>query len=382
MSNVAEPRTTAQSTYDIRVPYAYLPDQFADPEPIFAEIRELVATGDFTLGKALLEFELALAEFVGARYAIGVNSGTDALRLSLLAAGVGKGDEVVTAANTFVATVSAIHDVGARPVFVDVDDSFCLDVDQVAHVISERTKAIMPVHLTGNVANMDRLLPIAERSGVMVIEDACQAVGSRRGGKSAGTWGLTGAYSLHPLKFVNIWGDGGVIVTDDPGIERKLRLLRNHGLADRDTVVMLGCNSRLDSLQAIVAKATLRDAASIIEQRQANAAVYDAGLAGMRHVHPPVCDPAVSHTYVTYQILVEDRDRLLAHCEARGIEAKIHYPVPVYRQQGLQRFGYKLGDFPIADRQADCTLSLPVHQYLSRSQLDHVVATIRDFYDE
>ena len=382
MSEIAAPMRGTPVVPSMAVEYAYLPAQFADPESILEEIRALVATGDFTLGHVLGEFERSFAKFVGAAHAIGVNSGTDALKLSLLAAGVGKGDEVITAANTFVATVSAIHDVGARPVFVDVDSSFCLDVDRVAHAINERTKAIIPVHLTGNVADMDRLLPIAARSNALIIEDACQAVGSRRNGRNAGTWGLTGAYSLHPLKFLNIWGDGGVIVTDDAAIDYKLRLLRNHGLADRDTVVMLGCNSRLDSLQAIVAKSTLRDAASIIERRQANAAVYNSGLAGMRDVCPPVCAPAVSHTYVTYQILVEQRDDLLAYCKARGIEAKIHYPIPVYRQRGLQQFGYKQGDFPVTDRQASSTLSLPVHQYLTRSQLDHVVATVREFFGE
>lgn len=381
MSEISDPMKVLKKAHEISVPYAYLPAQFADPEPILNEIRALVATGDFTLGKAVAEFERTWANFVGARYAIGVNSGTDALRLSLLAAGVGKGDEVITAANTFVATVSAIHDVGARPVFVDVDASFCLDVDLVASAINERTKAIMPIHLTGNVADMDRLLPIAQQNGVLIIEDACQAVGSSRNGKHAGTWGLTGAYSLHPLKFVNIWGDGGVIVTDDPEIDRKLRLLRNHGLADRDTVVLLGCNSRLDSLQAIVARSTLGHAASIIEHRQANAAVYDAGLAGMREVRSPSCDPNVCHTYVTYQILAEDRDDLLAHCRAHGIDVKIHYPIPVYRQQALQQFGYKLGDFPVTDLQARSTLSLPVHQYLTRAQVDHVVATIREYFD-
>lgn len=365
----------------VQVPFAYLSEQFADPDAILADIRALVSTGDFTLGKVVGEFERAFADFVGAKHAIGVNSGTDALKLSLMAAGVGPGDEVITAANTFIATVGAINEVGARPVFVDVDDSFCLNVDQVAQAITPRTRAIIPVHLTGNVADMDRLVPIAQRHGIPIVEDACQAIGSRRGGKGAGTWGLAGTYSLHPLKFLNIWGDGGVIVTSDDAAERKLRLLRNHGLVDRDTIVLLGCNSRLDSLQAVVAKRLLLDAGSIIEKRNLNARAYDQGLAGLAQVQPPARDAAVTHTFVTYQILADDRDGLLAHCKARGVDAKIHYPVPVYRQEGLRHFGYKPGDFPVTDKQAARTLTLPVHQYLTSVQVEHVVSTIREFYN-
>jgi dTDP-3-amino-2,3,6-trideoxy-4-keto-D-glucose/dTDP-3-amino-3,4,6-trideoxy-alpha-D-glucose/dTDP-2,6-dideoxy-D-kanosamine transaminase len=377
MSGAPDTRKAPSTT----VPFPYLKDQFAAPDGILAEIRALALTGDFTLGRAVGEFERAFADFVGAKHAIGVNSGTDALKLSLMAAGVGPGDEVITAANTFIATVGAIHEVGARPVFVDVDDSFCLSVEQMAQAISPRTRAIIPVHLTGNVADMESLLPIAQRHGIPVIEDACQAIGSRRNGKAAGTWGLTGTYSLHPMKFLNIWGDGGVIVTDDDSVDRKLRLLRNHGLVDRDTIVMMGCNSRLDTLQAVVAKRLLQDADEIVAKRTANAQTYDDGLAGIRQVKTPRRDAAVLHTYVTYQILAEDRDGLLAHCQSRGVDAKIHYPVPVYRQEGLRRFGYKAGDFPVTDRQAATTLTLPVHQYLERAQLQHAISIIREYYN-
>ncbi len=366
---------------DVKVPFAYLSDQFANPDAILADIRALVLTGDFTLGKAVGEFESAFAAYVGAKHAIGVNSGTDALKLSLMAAGVGPGDEVITAANTFIATVGAINEVGAKPVFVDVDASFCLNVDLVAQAISPRTKAILPVHLTGNVADMERVTTVAERHGIPVIEDACQAIGSRRGGRNAGCWGLTGTFSLHPLKFLNIWGDGGVVVTSDDAVDRKLRLLRNHGLADRDTIVTLGCNSRLDSLQAVVARRLLHDADTIIERRNANATAYDRGLAGVPQVKTPWRDPSVVHTFVTYQILAENRDGLLAYCKAHNVDAKIHYPVPVYRQEGLRHFGYKAGDFPVTDAQAASTMTLPVHQYLDAQQVEHVVSTVRDFYN-
>jgi dTDP-4-amino-4,6-dideoxygalactose transaminase len=365
----------------VTVPFAYLSEQFADPEPILAEIRLLVGSGDFTLGKALAEFEDLFADFIGAKHAIGVNCGTDAIRLSLMAAGVGPGDEVITAANTFIATIGAISDVGARPKFIDVEDSFCLDVDQLEAAIGPRTRAIVPVHLTGNMTDISRVMTIADRRGFPVIEDACQAIGSRWDGRSAGNWGLTGAYSLHPMKFLNIWGDGGVITTNDSKIDRHLRLLRNHGLVDRDTIVLMGCNSRLDTLQAIVAKWMLKDANSIIQRRNANADLYDAGLEDIPQVRTPARRRNVVHTFVTYQIFAEDRDELLAFCKARGVDAKIHYPVPVYRQEGLKHFGYKAGDFPVTDRQASTILTLPVHQYLKRHQIDHVIATIRAYYN-
>lgn len=371
---------TDQDSPPQTVPFAYLSEQFANPEPILDEIRALIATGDFTLGKAVTEFERRFAEFIGSDHAIGVNCGTDAIRLSLMAANVGPGDEVITAANTFIATVGAINEVGARPILVDVDDSFCFDVGQVERAISSRTKAVVPVHLTGNMVDMPRLMEVTHRHGIVVVEDACQAIGSRWNGKSAGNWGLTGTYSLHPLKFLNIWGDGGVVTTNDSAVAKKLWLLRNHGLADRDTIVTLGCNSRLDTLQAIVANRMLNDADHIIGRRNANAHAYDSGLAGVAQVRTPLRRSEVTHTFVTYQIFAEDRDGLLAYCRARGVDAKVHYPVPLYQQEGLKHFGYRKGDFPITDRQAATVLTLPVHQYVSPAQIDYVIATVREYY--
>jgi dTDP-4-amino-4,6-dideoxygalactose transaminase len=364
----------------IRVPFAYLGEQFADAEPLFEEIRRLVQTGDFTLGKAVAEFEAEFATFLGAHHAIGVNSGTDALKLSLKALGVGPGDEVITAANTFIATVGAICETGARPVLIDVDDSLCMDPERLGEAIGERTKAILPVHLSGNVADLPRILSLAERHGVAVIEDACQAIGSRLNDKAAGSWGLSGAFSLHPLKFLNVWGDGGVIVTNDDKFAQRLRLLRNHGLIDRDTIVLLGGNSRLDSLQALVARWVLGQADDIVARRNANAARYDEGFAAIAQLRLPPRRDGVLHSYVTYQAFAEDRNALLAHCVARGIECKVHYPLPLYRQPGLEHFGYRAGDFPVADRQAATTITFPVHQYLSDEQIDFAIRTVREFY--
>ena len=232
----------------MRVRYSYLEQQFQNADDLWEELRSFVATGDFTLGQPLVEFELKFAELIGARHAIGVNSGTDAIKLSLKALGVGQSDEDVTAANTFVATVGAIAELGAIPVFVDCDDTFCMDTNQVESVITERTKAIVPVHFTGYMTEMRRLMPISEKYTVPVVEDACQAILGSIDEKNAGTWGITGAFSLHPLKNLNVWSDGGVIVTDSDDIAASLKLLRNHGLVDRDTVSVLG----LDTIQAVV----------------------------------------------------------------------------------------------------------------------------------
>jgi len=363
-----------------KVPFAYLREQFADAERIFAELRALVVSGDFTLGKAVAEFEAAFAARLRARHAIGVNSGTDALKLSLRALGVGPGDEVITAANTFIATAGAVADVGARTVFVDVDDSFCIGPGQIERAITAKTKAIIPVHLTGNVADMPRIAEIAARRGIPIVEDACQALCSTLDGACAGTWGATGTFSLHPLKFLNIWGDGGVIVTNDDAMARQLRLLRNHGLQDRDRVVLLGVNSRLDTLQAVVARHVLETADTIIRRRNENAAVYDAGFASIPEVKVPPRNPRVRHTFVTYQVFAKDRDRLLAHCIANGVECKVHYPVPLYRQPGLGHLGYQAGAFPVTDRHAAETITFPVHQYVARDQLDYAIEVVRRFY--
>jgi dTDP-4-amino-4,6-dideoxygalactose transaminase len=355
-------------------------EQFADPEPIFARLREVIATGDFTLGKAVGEFEARFANAVGVQFAFGVGSGTDGLRLALKVLGIGPGDEVITAANTFIATVGAIADTGAVTKFVDCKNDFCMDVSLLEAAITPRTKAIIPVHMTGAMVNMPHLLAIAAARGIPVIEDACQAIKSSLDQRPAGSWGVIGAFSLHPLKFINIWGDGGVMTTNDAHIAKRISLLRNHGLQSRDVIVSLGVNSRLDTVQAVVALHVLDQADWIANKRRMNAAFYDQALAHIEQVRIPPRDPRVLHSYVTYQVLAQRRDALLAHCAARAIECKIHYPIPLYCQQGLRHLGYKRGDFPVTDRHADTTITLPVHQYLTRDQLSFVVDSIAEFY--
>ena len=255
----------------MKVRYSYLAQQFAGCDDLWDQLKSFVPTGDFTLGKPLQEFEQRFAKLIGTKYAIGVNSGTDAIKLSLKALGVGHGDEVITAANTFVATVGAISELGATPVFVDCDDTFCMDVSLLEAAITQQTKAIVPVHFTGYMTDMRKLLPISSKYQLPVIEDACQSILSEFEGKNAGTWGQTGAFSLHPLKNLNVWSDGGIITTSSLKNYNKLKLLRNHGLIDRDTVKICGYNSRLDTFQAVVGNWLLPKAKRIAQKRIENA---------------------------------------------------------------------------------------------------------------
>jgi aminotransferase EvaB len=365
-----------------RVRYSYLGQQFEDPSDILAQIRAIVGDGSFTLGPAVAQFEAKFAALIGTEHAIGVGSGTDAIKLSLRAAGIGHGDEVITAANTFVATVGAIAEVGATPVFVDCDDSFCMDVAQVEAAITPRTKAIVPVHFTGETVDMPALMKIAERRGLSVIEDACQSILGESDGKRAGTWGAAGAFSLHPLKNLNVWGDAGVIATNDDAVAARLRLLRNHGLTNRDEVEILGHNSRLDSVQAAVGLWLIDSTHAITEARIANAAYYDAQFATIPQLTVPPRRAASKRVFHLYMVFVapEERDALYAYCLEHGISAKIHYPIPIYRQKALAHLGLREGDFPVTDRHARTVLSFPVDQHLSREEQAYVVDTVRSFY--
>jgi len=363
-----------------KVRYSYLGQQFADPSEILERLRALVATGDFTLGKPVAEFEERFADLIGTRHAIGVGSGTDALKLPLKALGLGPGDEVITAANTFIATVGAINEVGATTRFVDCDDSFCMDVSQLEAAITPRTKAIMPVHFTGEPADMAAVMAVAEKHGLPVVEDACQGILAETGDRRAGTWGNAGGFSLHPLKNLNVWGDGGVIVTNDDDMNRKLRLLRNHGLANRDEVEILGYNSRLDSVQAVVGNWLIGDTHAITDRRIENGAYYDTAFAQISGITVPPRRAGVKRVFHLYILFAEQRDALYAYCKDKGISAKIHYPVPIYAHPGLAHLGYRKGDFPVADRHADNIISFPVDQHISRDEQDYVIATVREFY--
>jgi aminotransferase EvaB len=365
----------------MRVPFSYLDRQFADVDAYLQDIRALALSGDFTLGPAVDAFERQFAAMSGLPHAIGVGSGTDALILSLEVLGIGSGSEVITSPNTFIATVGAIVATGARPVFVDSSEGFTIDPDLIEAAITPATRAIVPVHYSGNVAEMPRIMEIARRYGLIVVEDACQAIKAERDGLPVGSWGEAAAFSLHPLKNLNVWGDAGVILTQSAELNEKLRLRRNHGLASRDEVVVFGRNSRLDALQAIVGNRLIEQAEAITNVRIANARRYDEALADLAPmVRIPERDANVRHVFHLYMVRVERRDELLAFLQDRGIGARVHYPLPVHLQPAARYLGYKAGDFPVAEADARTLITLPAHQHLTQDEIDYTIEAVRAFY--
>jgi dTDP-4-amino-4,6-dideoxygalactose transaminase len=365
----------------LQVKFSYLQRQFADVEAYLKEVRDLVLSGDFTLGASVQEFEQRFARLSGMPYAVGVGSGTDALALPLKVLGVSAGDEVITTPTTFIATVGAIVTTGARPVFVDSEDGFVIDPAKIEAAITPRTKAIMPVHYTGNVADMPAIMQIARKHNLIVVEDACQAISAGVNGQLVGSWGAAAGFSLHPLKNLNVWGDGGVVVTRSQELAEKLRLYRNHGLVNRDEVAMFGINSRLDGLQAVIGNRLIAEVEWITDKRIANAKRYDEALAGLGEcVRIPQRRPGVKHVYHLYMVRVQRRDELLAHLNRNGIEAKVHYPIPVHLQKAAGYLGYKEGDFPVCEADSRSIITLPAHQHLKEDELDYVVDSVRRFY--
>jgi dTDP-4-amino-4,6-dideoxygalactose transaminase len=363
------------------VPYSYLNRQFSDIDAYLDDIRQVVRAGDFTLGPAVEQFEDRFAALTGLPHAIGVGSGTDALILPLRALGIGPGDEVITSPNTFVASVAAIAMTGAKPVFVDNNDEYTIDVDRIEAAITPRTKAILPVHLTGNPADMPAIVAICDRHNLAIVEDAAQAILAAIDGKHVGSWGAAAGFSLHPLKNLNVWGDGGIVVTRSAAMRDKLRLLRNHGMATRDDIHVWGANSRLDSVQAVVALRLMSEVRDITDRRIANARKYDRAFADMSDVITvPRRRPNVCQVFHTYVILVSERDRLLRHLLERGIRAKVHYPIPLHLQPAASGLGYRPGDFPVCEAHCRSMLTLPVHQHLTAQEIDSVVGEVRRFY--
>lgn len=365
----------------MQVKYAYLDRQFAEVEEYFRDLRHLVTTGEFTLGPFVEAFEQKFAKYIGIKHAIGTNTGTGALILSLKAVGVKPGDEVITVANTFIATAGAIVAVGARPVFVDCDDRYQIDARKLEGAITPRTKAIIPVHWAGCSPDMDAIMAIADKRRIPVVEDACPAVGAKVNGRAAGTFGKVNAFSMHPLKPLNVWGDGGIIVTNDDKAAEFLRLYRNHGLVDRDHVDIWGVNDRLQPFQAVVASRVLDAVDGLVERRIHNAWRLDAGLKGLSpKVRTPARPAGNREAFQLYLCTAERRDELIKFLISKGIEAKVHYPIPIHLQRAAKDLGYKRGDFPLCERQADEIVTLPAHQHINDEQIDYIISAIRDFY--
>ena len=365
----------------LKVPYVDIPGQHA---PLLAELAAAAAgvieRGQFILGPEVGEFERRFAALCGTRFALGVNSGGDALALSLRALGIGPGDEVITAPNSFIASASCVVQVGARPVFVDVREDYNLDPGRLEAAITSKTRAIFPVHLTGRPADMEPLLKVAGRHGLRVIEDAAQAVLAEYRGQRVGSIGALGCFSLHPLKTLNACGDGGVVTTNDEALYQRLALLRNFGLKSRENAEIWGVNSRLDTLQAALLLVKLKRLERWTEQRRSHAAYYQQALAGIPGVRVPSDQPYEKAVYHTFIIQAERRDELKAFLLQEGIGTAIHYPIPIHLQTAAAGLGYGRGSFPEAERQAGRILSLPVYPELTTEQLQCVAGAVRKFY--
>ncbi len=364
------------------IPLVDLKTQYAaHREELVQAVNDVLEGTSFILGGQVAAFEESFAGFIGARRAVGVASGTDALHLALRAAGMQPGDEVITAVNTFFATAAAIELAGGRPVFVDCDPrSYLMDADAVKRAITPRTKALMPVHLYGQVAPMDELAEIAERHDLVIIEDACQAHGAAYKGRRAGTFGAAAAFSFYPGKNLGAFGDGGAVTTGDEGFYRRLLALRNYGSSVKYHHPVFGINSRLDELQAAVLNVKLRYLEEWNGARTRAADRYRENLASCPSIVLPEPAPHSTHVYHLFVVQVEgDRDALVERMAQKNIQCGIHYPLPLHLQQAYARLGYGAGDFPRAEAMAKKIISLPLFPEITAEQIDYVCECLVGF---
>lgn len=363
------------------IPYTDLGRQHRRQVPqLLAAFRRVLSKGKFVLSEVLDDFESEFARFCGTRHAVGVNSGTDALVLALKVVGIQPGDEVITVPNSYLASASAIALAGGTVRFVDVASDMNMDPKALSRAITSKTRAIIPVHLTGRPARMAEILRIARRHGLRVIEDAAQAAGANYRGKPVGSWGDLGCFSFHPLKNLNACGDAGAVVTSNASWAKKLKILRNHGHPHRDDCLEFSLNSRLDGLQAEILRIKLRSLGAVTRRRKRNAALYQSLLAGCPQVDCPQDEPGMESVYHTFVIQCEKRDHLRKHLARKGIGTAVHYPVPIHLMKVGKKLGFKKGAFPETEHLTKRILSLPIHQDLSERQIRAVALEILRFY--
>lgn len=361
--------------FDLRRQYEKLKVELDDA------FRRVFEKGNFILGENVRLFEEEFASYSGAKFAVGVGSGTEALHLSLRACGVGPGDEVITVPNTAVPTVSAISSAGARPVFVDITpDIHTINVEKIEEKITEKTKVILPVHLYGHPAEMGQILKLAKAHNLKVIEDACQAHGAKYNGKNAGTIGGLGCFSFYPTKNLGAYGDGGMVVTSDGELYEKLVMLRNYGEVKKFTSKIEGFNSRLDEIQAAVLRIKLRYLDEWNNERGNIAELYQQLLKDS-DIQLPHEREWAKHVYHLFVIKVNKRDTLRNYLEEHGIGTQIHYPIPIHQQEAYKKLGYREGDFPVSEKNAEEILSIPIYPELTTVEVETVARCIKEFHD-
>ena len=367
---------------EYKVPFVNYPEHYRRIwDEVMEAITEALSKGDLILRDQLKQFEENIASFVGVKHAVGVNSGTDALFLSLKAAGVGQGDEVITVSHTFVATVSVIVQCGAKPILVDIGEDMNMDVDQVENAITPRTKAIIPVYLNGRMCDMEKLMEIAEEHDLLIIEDAAQALGAEFDGKEAGSFGLTGCFSFYPAKMLGAAGDGGIAVTNDEEIAEKICLLRDHGY-QRSTgdILYYGYNSRLDNIQAAILDVKLKHLPEWIDRRREVVSLYHQVLSDLPELKlPPRSNDRFFDVYQNYVIRAKERDRLVAYLRESGVEILISWPKPMHHHEAL---GLKHFHLPKTEQISNEVLSLPMYPELSDEDVEFVIDVANKFYKE
>jgi len=364
-----------------KVPFVNYPEHYRRMwNEVIGAISEALSKGDLLLRGQLKQFEADIAAFVGTKFGVGLNSGTDAMLLSLKAAGIGPGDEVITVAHTFVATITCIVHCGATPILVDIKEDMNMDEEQVEQKISPKTKAIMPVHLNGRLCDMKKLMKIADEHGLIVIEDAAQALGGSFNGKKAGSFGLTGCFSLYPAKILGAAGDGGFLTTNSEETNEKIRLLRDHG-QDRKTgeIRFYGFNSRLDNIQAAILNVKMKYLSQWIERRREIAKIYQEGLSDIAEVKlppPPTKSGPYFDVYQNYVIRTKERDKLVEFLEKNGVETIVSWRIPNHFHPALNLSRFSL---PMTEKLSNEVVSLPMFPELPDEQVQYVIDVIRDF---
>lgn len=363
----------------MKVPYVELGVQYQnEKKDILPIIDNVLSKGNYILGEEVDKLETTLAKFCGVKYCVTFNSGTDALLVSLYALGVRKGDEVITQPNSFIASAAVIAHIGAKPVFVDVACDQSIDVSKIEEAITKKTKAIMPVHLTGRIGEMDKLKKISQKYTIPIIEDAAQSIGSCYGKTKSGAFGEVGCFSTHPLKNLNAMGDGGFLTTNTHEIYKIAKLYRNHGLENRNKCVFWGSVSRLDEVQAAILNYRFTKLEDIIDKRIANAKIYHKNL-NQEKIYIPEIRNNTLDTFHTFVIQVKKRDELQKYLLSKDIFTSIHYPTPIHLQPSSKYLGHKVGDFPVTESQAKEIISLPINQNLSQNQINYVIKTVNEF---
>jgi aminotransferase EvaB len=370
---------------ELNIKHNYLSEQFFDYKQIFKKIEKVVRNNDFTLGKNVNDFEDRIKKLLKANYVVAVGSGTDALMLSLKCLGIKEGDEVITSPYTFYATIGAIVTAGAKPIFVDINDDYNLDPLEIEKKITKKTKAILPVHWSGRVCEMEKILKISKKYKIPIIEDACHAILAKYKNKLAGNFGDFGCFSLHPLKNLNVWGDGGFVLIKKKKYFEKMMLLRNHGLISRNKNKIFGYNSRLDTIQAVVALHLLNKIKLINSKRIFNSLYLDHELSKLPSVIVKKRKKYLKEVFHLYEFRVKNKNirlKLLNFLQKKSIDAKIHYPIPMHLQPAAKIYGYRKGDFPITEKISATTISLPVHEFIKKKDLNFMIKIIKGFFNE